>query len=259
MPNKVVAQIPNIFTLLNLVMGCIAITYILQPGIMVVQGDNGEYLAELPQQMYWAAICIGIAAIIDFFDGFVARLLGAASDMGKQLDSLADVVSFGVAPGLIVFQFLRMAWGNQPDGLAISDWFLLPAVLVPSAGAYRLARFNIDTSQSEGFKGIPIPAAGLLIASFPLIYWYTNYTAIQQILHSPYTWYGIITLVSWLMVSTLPMIALKFKHYHWQGNQAKYVLLIASLVLIVSLQWLSVPIIFLLYVSVSLATAKNKS
>src|SRR6202042_512519 len=119
------------------------------------------------EKIYFASVFIGCAAVIDFFDGLVARLLKATSEMGKQLDSLADVVSFGVAPGLIVYEFLRMSYAQQTDGLDVNTLLLLPAFLIPCAGAYRLARFNIDTSQSYGFKGVPIPAAGLLVASFP--------------------------------------------------------------------------------------------
>ena len=138
-------------------------------------------------------------------DGFVARLLKASSEIGKQLDSLADVVSFGVAPGLIVYQFLRLSYAQQENGLDISTLWLLPAFIIPCAGAYRLARFNIDTAQSNGFKGVPIPAAGLLIASFPLIYWIT-YDAIFWIipvLINKWFWYGVIIIVSWLMISII--------------------------------------------------------
>ena len=133
--------------------------------------DNGEMILMLPEKIYWASAFIGIAAVVDFLDGFVARLLKAGSEMGKQLDSLADVVSFGVAPAMIVYQFLRLSFAQQADGLEISMAWLLPAFIIPCAGAYRLARFNIDTETSTGFKGVPIPAVGLLIASLPLIYW----------------------------------------------------------------------------------------
>ena len=116
---------------------------------------------EIPESMYRASIFITMAAVVDFFDGFVARLLKVPSELGKQLDSLADVVSFGVAPGMIIYQFLRLSFSQLPGGLEISSLLLLPAFIVPCAGAYRLARFNIDTEQSYGFKGVPIPAAGI--------------------------------------------------------------------------------------------------
>lgn len=106
---KLMKQIPNIFTLLNLFFGCLAIVVILQTGLTINNDANGEQIVEIPQKIYWASIFIAIAAVIDFLDGFVARLLKASSDMGKQLDSLADVVSFGVAPGMIAYEFLRVA------------------------------------------------------------------------------------------------------------------------------------------------------
>src|SRR5919112_4772752 len=167
-------QIPNIFTLLNLFFGCLAITLILQNGLLASVTEEGEQVLLIPEKIYWASVCIGVAAVIDFLDGFVARLLKASSEMGKQLDSLADVVSFGVAPAMILYQFFRLSYAQQENGLDVSAIWLLPAFIIPCAGAYRLARFNIDTEQTYGFKGVPIPAVGLLIASFPLIYWYSN-------------------------------------------------------------------------------------
>ncbi|HKG70013.1 MAG TPA: CDP-alcohol phosphatidyltransferase family protein, partial [Segetibacter sp.] len=173
-------QLPNIFTLLNLFFGCLAIVFILQNNtiFLVVDPDlQIQYpnaLINKPETIYWASIFIGIAAVIDFLDGLVARLINLDSDMGKQLDSLADLVSFGVAPGMIVYQFLRLSYAQQENGLDVSALWLLPAFIIPCAGAYRLGRFNLDKEQSYGFKGVPIPAAGLLIASFPLIYWYSK-------------------------------------------------------------------------------------
>ena len=166
--------VPNIFTLLNLFFGCLAITMVLQNELVFTTGSEGESMVVLPEKMYMASMFIALAAVIDFFDGLVARLCKVASEMGKQLDSLADVVSFGVAPGMIIYQFLRLAYAQQTDGLDTSTLWLLPAFILPCAGAYRLARYNIDTMQVFGFSGVPIPAAGLLIASFPLIYWNTD-------------------------------------------------------------------------------------
>src|SRR5205085_4445926 len=138
-------QIPNIFTLLNLVFGTLAIIFILQNGLTITTDENGSSLIILPEKIFLASVFIGCAAAIDFLDGFVARLLKASSEMGKQLDSLADVVSFGVAPGMIVYQFLRAAYAQDPGGLEVSMICLLPAFIIPCAGAYRLGRFNIDT------------------------------------------------------------------------------------------------------------------
>jgi CDP-diacylglycerol--serine O-phosphatidyltransferase len=160
--------VPNLFTLLNLVFGCLAIVCILQNGLSFTVSENAEAFVIMPEKIFMASVFIGCAAVIDFLDGFVARLLKASSEMGKQLDSLADVVSFGVAPGLIIYQFLRLSFAQQEGGLDVSALFLLPAFLIPCAGAYRLARFNIDTTQSHGFKGVPVPACGIIDCIFPI-------------------------------------------------------------------------------------------
>ncbi|MBC7866032.1 MAG: CDP-alcohol phosphatidyltransferase family protein, partial [Gloeobacteraceae cyanobacterium ES-bin-316] len=166
-------QIPNIFTLLNLVFGCLAIVAILQNGISIQYNAEGSQYIDIPEKIWMASLFIAIAAVIDFLDGFVARLFNASSEMGKQLDSLADVVSFGVAPSLIMYQFLRMSYAREENGIEASILLLVPAFLIAVAAAYRLARFNLDTTQSDGFKGVPVPAVGLLIASLPLIYWHS--------------------------------------------------------------------------------------
>ncbi len=205
-------QIPNIFTLLNLICGCIAITYVLQNGITIQYAENGAQLIDLSEKMWMASLFIGIAAVVDFLDGFVARLFNATSEMGKQLDSLADVVSFGAAPSLIVYQFLRMSFASNENGINTNMFLLFPVFIIAAAGAYRLARFNLDTTQTEGFKGVPIPAAGLLLASLPLIYWNTESAFIRNLLINKWFLYALIIFVSWLMVSTLPLMALKFKN-----------------------------------------------
>ncbi|MEX6685995.1 CDP-alcohol phosphatidyltransferase family protein [Danxiaibacter flavus] len=246
-------QIPNLFTLLNLFLGCIAIVCVLQSGITLVDDVNGGFASVIPEKIYLASIFIAAAGIVDFLDGFVARLMKASSEMGKQLDSLADVVSFGVAPGMIIFQFLRLSFAQQPGGLDVSAAWLLPAFIIPCAGAYRLARFNIDTEQSYGFKGMPIPAAGLLIASFPLIYWFSDQEWIIRLLVNKWFLYGVIAVVSYLMVSTLPMMALKFKNASLKDNWPKLVLVIAAIICALLFHWLAVPLVFIVYIALSLA------
>lgn len=245
-------QIPNLFTLANLFLGCIAIVQIMQSGLSLSIDASGENLVEIPEQIYLASILIAAAAVVDFFDGFVARLLKVPSEMGKQLDSLADVVSFGVAPGLIIYQFLRLSFAQGAGGLDISTAFLLPAFLVPCAGAYRLARFNIDTEQSYGFKGVPIPAAGIWVASFPLLYWFAKDQWIFDLLRSYWFWYAVIGLSSYLMVSTLPMMALKFKEFSLKALLPFIIIAIVSLVAAILFGWLAVSIGFIAYVILSL-------
>jgi CDP-diacylglycerol--serine O-phosphatidyltransferase len=251
--------IPNLFTLLNLFFGCMAIVCIMQSGLTTTVDAEGGAVILLPEKIYWASVYIAIAALIDFLDGCVARMLKTASELGKQLDSLADVVSFGVAPGMIAYQFLRYAYAQQENGLDIPVLLLLPAFIIPCAGAYRLARFNIDTQQVYGFKGVPIPAAGLLIASFPLIYWYATDAWAIQLLVNKWFWYAVILGISYLMISTLPMMALKFKSAGWKDNWPKVLLLVLTLVSAVLFRWLAVPVVFLVYVILSLALKKQNA
>ena len=247
-------QIPNIFTLLNLFLGCIAIVFALQTEtISIYVGDDLSSHYNIPEKLSVAAYFIFAAAIIDFLDGFVARLMNATSEMGKQLDSLSDVVSFGVAPSVILYQLLRISFIKEENGLETSIAWLLPAFLVACAGAYRLARFNLDNSQSYGFKGVPIPAAGLLIASFPLILHYGNsFIDVSEWLTNKWVLYAVILLVSGLMVSTLPLMALKFKDYSIKNNLPKIILLLVTVVSAILFHWLAVPLVFIVYIILSL-------
>ena len=244
-------QIPNLFTLLNLCMGCIAIVLILQTGETILNQQGLEWKIYLPEKIWWASLCIFIAAVIDFLDGFVARLLKSTSEMGKQLDSLSDVVSFGVAPGLILFQLLRISFAAEPDGLDTPMYWMLPALLLPMAAAWRLARFNLDTIDRGHFVGLPVPAAGLLIAVLPLLMLYNPFD-VQVVIINMWFLYTLIGAISWLMVSELPLLNLKFKTYSFADNKARYILLLLSIPFILILGWLSVPAIFITYILVSL-------
>jgi CDP-diacylglycerol---serine O-phosphatidyltransferase len=250
-------NIPNLFTLLNLFFGCLAVILILQNGITVLPNSDGSQYIGMPEKTELASLFIGLAALVDFLDGLVARLFKATSPMGKELDSLADVVSFGVAPGMILYQLLRMSFASQADGLDVSVAWLLPAMLIPCAAAYRLARFNIDDSQQYGFKGVPTPAAGLLIASLPLISWYPNNSMVEGALANKWVLYALIVLVAYLMISNLPLMALKFKDYSLKGNLPKLVLVLLAVVAVIFLRWLAVPVIFILYIIISLLAAKK--
>jgi len=250
-------NIPNLFTLLNLIFGCIAVVLIMQNGIIIMHNADGLQYIDVSERIGVASLFIGLAAMVDFLDGLVARLFKATSPLGKQLDSLADVVSFGVAPGMILYQFLRMSFMRQENGLDVSVLWFLPAFLIPCAGAYRLARFNIDDSQQYGFRGVPIPAAGLLIASIPLIYWYSGNETVMAVLFNKWALYAIIGVVGWLMVSDLPLMALKFKDYSLKNNMPKLILLGLAVVAAIFLKWLAVPVVFVFYIVVSLVTAKK--
>ena len=247
-----VKQIPNLFTLLNLAFGCMAIVVTLQNGITIQYAAEGNQVIDIPEKMGMASLCIGLAAMVDFLDGFVARLFKAGSAMGKQLDSLADLVSFGVAPAMILYQFLRLSMAKEEDGINSSIIWLLPAFIIACAGAWRLARFNIDDTQSYGFKGVPIPAAGLVIASLPLIYWNEHSATLVGLILNKWVLYGIIVMLSGLMVCNLPMMALKFKDLSLKNNLPKILLAMAAVIAVLFLHWMAVPAVFLAYLILSL-------
>ena len=252
-------HIPNVFTLLNLFFGCIAIVFTLQTESVIIYFNDGfESSFNIPEKLTWAAVFIGLAALVDFLDGFVARLFNATSKLGEQLDSLADVVSFGVAPSMIVYQFLRMSFAKEESGVDVSVIWLMPALFIAAAGAYRLARFNLDNSQQYGFKGVPIPAVGLLLASLPMIYWNTENVTVINLLLNKWVLYALILAVCWLMVSKLPLMALKFKNLSVKNNISKIILIAFSITAILIFHWLSVPIIFIAYIILSLIF-KNKN
>lgn len=253
-----IKQIPNIFTLLNLFFGCCAIVCILQNGYVVNNEDGVNGIISLPSKFAQASIFISIAAAIDFLDGFVARLLKATSDLGKQLDSLADVVSFGVAPSLIVYQFLRMCYAQEVDGLQVNTFYLSFSFLIACAGAYRLGRFNIDNKQTIGFKGVPIPAMGLCIASFPLVYFYPHSNFVDELLLNKWFWYAVILVSSYLMISNLPMLALKFKGISFFKLLPFIIILLIGIISYFFVGWLSVNVGFIAYIICSLIFNDNK-
>lgn len=254
------AFIPNLFTLLNLFFGCMAVVFALQTNTVIIYvNEDFSSSFNLPEKLTWAAICIIIAAFIDFLDGFVARLLKATSSMGKQLDSLSDVVSFGVAPGVILYQLLRFSFAREENGLDVSIVWLVPAFILSCAAAYRLAKFNLDESQNVNFKGVPVPAVGLLIASFPLILHFNTIGSINNLLINKWFLYSLIFLLSYLMISNIRMMALKFPDYTLKNNKPKIILLIVAVITGIFLQWLAVPLIFLSYILISLSTSKIKT
>jgi CDP-diacylglycerol--serine O-phosphatidyltransferase len=254
---QLMKQIPNLFTLLNLVFGCIAIVFILQNGINIVVDSNGTQLIDIPEKIWLASLFIGLAALVDFLDGFIARLFKATSNMGQQLDSLADIVSFGVAPSMIFYQFLRLSFAQDEGGLDMSTGWLLLSFLLPCAAAFRLARFNLDTTQSFSFKGLPVPAAGMLVGSLPVLYWHSDKAWVVNLLLNKWLLYALIFVLSFLMISSLPMMNLKFKDGTFKNNWNKYVLLIVTIISIVFLKWLAIPVAFVCYVVLSLAFKKR--
>ncbi|MEO8721825.1 MAG: CDP-alcohol phosphatidyltransferase family protein [Ginsengibacter sp.] len=251
-------QIPNIFTLFNLFFGCMAIVFALQTNAVIFY-LNDEYNSSfnIPEKISWAAICIFIAALIDFLDGFVARFMKATSEMGKQLDSLSDVVSFGVAPAVILYQLLKFSFAKEQNGLEVSILVLVPAFILAGAAAYRLAKFNLDTSQHFSFRGVPVPAIGLLIGSFPLILHFNTISGINSLIINKWFLYMTIIVLSYLMVSNHRMMALKFRDYTLKNNLPKLILLVITIIAALFLQWIAVPVVFIVYILLSLTISKN--
>lgn len=251
--------VPNIFTLLNLFFGCMAIVFALQTNSVIIYlNDQFNSSFNIPEKITWAAICIIIAAVIDFLDGFVARLLKATSELGKQLDSLSDVVSFGVAPAVIIYQLLKFSFAREENGLEVSIIWLMPAFILACAAAYRLGKFNLDTDQQFSFKGVPVPAVGLLIASFPLILHFNQISGINSFLLNKWFLYLLIIVVSYLMVSNLRMMSLKFSDFTFKNNRQKIILLVIAIIAALFLQWIAVPVVFIFYILLSLTTSKIK-
>jgi len=251
-------QIPNLFTLANLFLGCIAIVFALQTeSVIIYINDDFGSSFNIPERLAWSGIFIMLAAVIDFLDGFVARLLNATSPIGKQLDSLSDVVSFGVAPAVIIYQLLRLSFAREENGLDVSIIWLLPAFILSCASAYRLAKFNLLESQQYSFQGLPTPATGLLIASFPLILHYNAAKfGIGNLLTNKWFLYALILLLSYLMISKMPFMALKFSDRALKNNIPKIILAVVALISLIFLQWLAIPIIFAFYILLSLIYKK---
>lgn len=251
--HKYYSQIPNLFTLANLFCGCCAIIFFLQPASMWLVSPNLETrIITLPPQMWWGTLFIAIALIFDFLDGLLARALRVSSPLGKELDSLADIVSFGVAPAMVFYAFLRSAWTQEMDALHLS-WFLLaPAFVLACAAAYRLACFNLDTRQKVHFVGMPTPAVALLVCSLPLCLW-LDIAQIHRILLNPWILYTLIALLAYLMVSPrIYFFSFKPVRGGLKNNFILPCILIPGIFFAYYWQWLAIPLCWLVYVLISL-------
>jgi CDP-diacylglycerol--serine O-phosphatidyltransferase len=178
--------------------------------------------------------------------------------MGKQLDSLADVVSFGVAPGLILYQLIRISFAKEENGLDVSIVWLLPALLIPCAAAWRLAKFNLDESQTFSFRGLPTPVAGIVIASSPLIIFYQQF-GLETSLTNKWILYLIIIVLSYLMISNLRFLSMKFKNLNAKENFPKFLLIIFGIIALIFLKAVAIPVILIFYILVSLIFPKGPS
>lgn len=294
---QVKALIPNLLTAGNLIGGILAIVF------------------SLTGRLEWAPYCIFISAFLDFFDGFAARLLKVQSELGKQLDSLADMVTFGVAPGIIVFMLLKtvamlnilellkssenskifmnschfpkdsyaenssnlqeLVLGTHSSNIkgisemntVILQFDFLPyiALLIPVFSMFRLAKFNLDTRQTNSFIGVPTPANTIFFAAIPLCISNLHVGFIdslnipmRMLFLSPWFYIISVPIMSYLLIAELPLFALKFKSFGWKGNEIRYSFLTAAAVLLATLQWLAIPLIIILYILLSLIQNLNK-
>ena len=230
--------VPNLITLSNLLCGTVAIVF-------AVRGT-----------IDWAALFVAIGIFLDFFDGFFARLLHVKSEMGLQLDSLADMVTSGVVPGIVMFQLLsNSTYVLQTEGTFA---MLLPYVgfFITLASAYRLANFNIDTRQTSGFIGLPTPANTMFILSLPLILQYQPTELFNSLLHNMWVLLGITLLSAYLLNAQIALFALKFSDYSFKNNALKYVFLALCVILLLSLKIIAIPLIILLYIILSLLSKR---
>ncbi|MDJ1505488.1 CDP-diacylglycerol--serine O-phosphatidyltransferase [Xanthocytophaga agilis] len=225
-------HIPNIFTCGNLFCGCVGI-------VSVFNND-----------LIFAAYMIGLASILDFGDGFAARILKSHSAIGKELDSLADCVTFGVLPGVILYKLLQKSL--MGDDYSLELFVVLPyiAFLITIFSALRLAKFNVDTRQTDSFIGVPTPANALFVGALPLILW--QHPHWNTYILNPLVLCGYVLIMSFLMTSEIPLFALKFKDFSIANNKVRYLFLFLSLGLLIFLQFAALPLIIVLYILLSL-------
>ena len=223
-------SIPNAVTCLNLLCGCLALKFIFAGEL-----ETGAYL-------------VGVAAVADFFDGLLARVLRVSSNIGKDLDSLADMVSFGVVPGAMLYQLLAR------DAPGLPGWVPYLGFTVSLFSALRLAKFNNDTRQTTSFIGLPTPACTLVVASLPLILLHDRF-GVAPLLLSPWVLLALTAVLSGLLVAELPLFALKFKNLRWADNRRRFLFVLLAAGLLLGLHAAAVPIVVLCYVLFSVPRA----
>lgn len=241
-------HIPNLITLLNVFCGCVAAVF------------------AVLNELELAAFFVFLGIIFDFFDGFAARILNEKSELGLQLDSLADMITSGLVPGIVMFQLLAMSikggWNITegafgPNLELFSNWTgntILPffGFVITMASAYRLAKFNIDENQASSFMGLPTPANALLILSLPLILLHHSLDGLNDIILNQWFLIGMTILSAFLLNSKIELFALKFKNWSFQDNALRYIFIIVSLVLLITMKFLAVPLIIAFYILSSL-------
>ena len=241
-------HIPNTITLGNLLCGTIG----------TIAAVNGNF--EI------AALSVGIGVVLDFLDGFFARMLNVQGELGKELDSLADMVTSGVVPGIVMYSLLQEnslnLFEKSEDVLDLASFSTayLPyfGLILTLAACYRLAKFNIDTRQTDSFIGLPTPAMSLFVISLPLIPLYADHQFFIDLVQNNYFLVGVTLILSFLMNAEIPLFSLKFKNYAFKDNILKYVFLILSLIVLLVLEVIAIPLIIILYVVLSIINSFGK-
>ena len=243
-------HIPNLLTAANLLCGVIALLF-------AISGD-----------LIIAALFMGLGMVFDFFDGMVARWLNVQGPLGVQLDSMADLISFGLAPSLILLQLMQMSFYGEIKPLTevftarawqlgIDTYYPFLALIVVVASAFRLARFNIDERQVDHFIGLPTPANALLIASLPLIFEYHYTQELAQIVFNKWFLMGLTVTSAYALNAPWPLFSLKFKSLAWRDNKHRYLLIGLSICLIIGLGYRAIPFVLLSYILMSLVWKKQ--
>lgn len=239
---RIQKHIPNIFTLSNLTCGILSILYALEGELAI------------------AGYFILAGAFFDVFDGMLARIFKVSGELGKQLDSLADMISFGLAPAIIAFQLLNINILGQyyfqyvfaNGAITNISYLTYIAFLIPLFSALRLARFNIDERQHDSFIGVPTPAVALFFISFPWIMEFQSDHFLVEIISSSYFIIASVIALSLLMVSNIYLLSFKFKNLKWKENKSRFIFILISLILLLQFHFVAIPIIILLYPLVSL-------
>ncbi len=236
-----IKHIPNLFTLLNLLCGCIATVLLLENEINI----------------YLATLIIFTGIVFDFLDGFFARKLNIQSKLGLELDSLADLITSGLVPGIIIFRLFKI-----PNDLTFSiisnDWFAYFAFIITISSAYRLAKFNIQENSKNFFIGLPVPANTILILSLLLIFHTSNHQYVIDIITNDFVLIAVVLVSSFLMNSNYKFISLKFDDYNFNKlNNSRYFIILISFILFFTMSYTSIPVIFLIYFITSFLAFRN--
>ncbi len=225
------SHVPNAITLLNLFSGCIALLFAFE------------------QNYLFAFYFVALGIFFDFFDGFFARLFKVSGELGKQLDSLADMVTSGVVPGLVMFMMMTNSSGADADGYI--RYFPYLGFIITLGSCYRLAKFNIDTRQTNSFIGLPTPANALFILSLPIVLQSSDSLIILEMLTDRWVLLGISLFSAYILNAEIPLFSLKIKNFTFKENAIQIIFLLLSIVLLIAFQQMGIPLVIVLYVLLS--------